>query len=224
MLLDLMETYGNGFQWVTADYTQDDIDAALSTAQRELMEETTVSSDFEVIVDFVLTANLGTFYLTDIPNTYRHLRLIMELRSTRSADGTEEAYVVFNSDDASANYDNAYHVVNLGNGVHSQGVTAGQNKGRVSNAATTSVSAVARHGTIEALIPDYASTDRAKQLSYKVWKPTMYAASLLTEGFIVWQTEDDPISQIAISPTSGANWLAGSRFTLYGLKGQAPPV
>lgn len=176
----------------------------------------------EVIADFILTANLSSFTFTDIPQTFRHLYIIAEARSARTADSVDSLLVVLNGDDSSSNYYNAHDNVNIGNGVQDQGANAGVNKGNIYRAIVTNTTSNTRYGHAEIRIEDYARTDRVKQIIYHGIQQA--GAWNRTDGAIEWGVSNAGITSISFETNSGSNLMAGSRFTLYGLRGQEPPV
>jgi len=156
------------------------------------------------------TASPITF--SSIPGTYRHLRLVIMARSTRSVV-TESILGRLNGDTGS-NYHFSMLLVNAGTTSHS--ATANQttmNLGVIAAASATS----GRAGSLIIDIPDYArttfhkmvfasetefvsdtNTDFAQRYSSNLWKNTA------------------AITSITILLTTGPNFLSGSTFTLYG--------
>jgi hypothetical protein len=219
LLLDLMEAYGFGFQWSTTEYTTDDVDAALATAQRELMEEAApVSSDYELIADVILASAGSYIQVADIPDTYRHLKLECQFKVAGTSETDEDMLIWFNGDDSSANYDYRFLRQRFSDGQVISGVTGSQDTGRLPYA-TMNETVTDDFSKIDMTILDYAAVDRRKGAAFQAFKTGGYSPAAVTHGLTRWNVADDPIDTIRFEHASGANLLAGCRVTLYGLKG-----
>jgi hypothetical protein len=171
-----------------------------------------------LIADSTLSSgDAANFDFTSIPATYKHLRLVLSLRSDRAAATNDDIGIRFNNDSGN-NYDYLMQFV-----VHSaalstaEGVTpvSAMRAGRAP--AATAVASDFAKLTIE--IPDYASTNINKDLSsigvYRTGTSSGQIINYQANGH--WRSAA-AISRITIFPITGTNWKQYSRATLYGMK------
>jgi hypothetical protein len=104
LLLDLLEAFGQSWRWMTEDYTKDDIDAALSAVQRELMQEATGGGAMQLIAAVTLDEDTATITLEDIPQDYAHLWLFASLRTNWSGQVVDYPLFWLNGDDSDNHY------------------------------------------------------------------------------------------------------------------------
>lgn len=160
-------------------------------------------------------SNSTSIDFADIPQTYRHLRLLAQVRGTNDASN-QSAHVLRFNDDDQANYDFQYNYFNgtggQGGGSYAAGVYIdlglGASGGSPANTATV----------LDISIPYYRGTTFYKQLrSSSGWQ---LAADVngqrvsLCHG--LWRSTS-AITKISLQFPSGPQWLAGSTASLYGL-------
>lgn len=165
---------------------------------------------FELISTQVLTGTASSISFSSIVGTYKHLQLRVTARADTSWDNTA-AYIRFNSDSGS-NY--AWHRLDgYGSGIGSSGV-ASQTAG-VAGYFSDSSSASGIYGVDIVDIYDYASTSKNKTL--RSLCGVVSSAKEIGLRSSLWASTA-AITSIYYAP-QGGSWVAGSRFSLYGVKG-----
>lgn len=165
----------------------------------------------------VLGADTASFDFTSITQTYRHLRLIMSLRSSVAA-GNEAVYVSYNTDVTAANYDSELLIVAgtvATNPAENRAAAAGRSVGwAIGNTGQANAFASG-----EVLLADYANTARMKvaQWMSSIWTARTAGAVAFVNGFSGWASVA-AISRITLTPAGGGNFKAGSSVDLYGIK------
>src|SRR5262245_18450979 len=174
---------------------------ALVTPDAVMISDTTLGSD-------------GTLDLTSIPATYKHLKLILNLRFGLAAVA-DEAAIQFNGDTGATQYRTA--------SIYNAGGSAGflQSGGTtrivVANLMAASNAAANIFTSMVIEIPDYASTTRQKN-AIGTFGPSSDGQTQVGTVSGGWKSTA-AINRIRIYPSNGGtNWKAGSRATLYGLK------
>lgn len=155
---------------------------------------------------------------SSIPQTYRHLKLVINGRFTFV---TTDGYLMmrFNGD-AGANYDVEQH---YGAGtVHSLAITYGLTAGRVIDMTGASASTATQIGAGEILIPHYSGSTFDKAWSSVMTSKWNTSGNSITSGTFggQWRSQA-PITQIdfLLDPAAGVgNLKAGSLFSLYGMR------
>lgn len=175
-----------------------------------------VGGEWTLIADSTLGADTASFSFTSIPGTFRHLALVLYLRSDRAAT-TDTVGMRFNNDTA-GNYDSYFVRADSAgptdSGVETFAGTSMNGGDCTGNTATANVFS-AHHF----LIPHYAQAVNNKcYVEQSAIKFGTGAGNLRVDhagGF--WRSAV-AITRIDLLPTSGgANWKSGSRATLYGL-------
>jgi hypothetical protein len=184
------------------------------------------------IVASSVTANLGAFdsiysnvvgvggssliEFSAIPGTYKHLRLHVMARSTRTDPGGDLLDIRFN--DATTGYYD--HVLRANNGV----LSADQNLNTQTHidvqrvAAATNSANVFTAFTID--IPDYTSGSKVKSLLTKsgVASDSDPTTNMATLGSAFWNSTA-AITKISIRTSYSLSFVQNSTFSLYGWKG-----
>lgn len=164
------------------------------------------------LFDTTLAAAAASIDTTAIPGGYSALMLVLVLRGDTAA-GSIDNLIRFNGD-TGANYDDiATRNNNAATGtVNDQAATSGE-LGQIVAATSTSNYA----STIQAMIPNYAGTAFFKTAVYISGHEVTPATPTMQSwtGAISWRSTG-PITQINVRPSAG-NYVAGSRFTIYGM-------
>lgn len=157
--------------------------------------------------------------ITNIPATFKHLKLIASLRSTRPpADISDVLGVRFNGD-IGANYSSLHFYI-----FHSSTIATSQTiSGTYASAAgvTAGGSPVGAFAGIEALIPDYLSTTKQKSINImaSVFSANSSGNPKFLQGFGQWLTIKEPVNRITLGLwNTGYSFALGSSYTLYGMK------
>lgn len=166
------------------------------------------------VFDSTLGAPAANFDINPIAGTFSHLLLVATLRTDKAASAVDEALMRINGD-SGANYSDQDIE---GSAAAAAAVAHGAVNFARLGWATGSTATANFFGSIVAYFPDYANTARAKTCE---WESTIYqalAAGNLNarKGGSIWSSTA-AITQITITSLATANFIAGSRVTLYGL-------
>lgn len=174
------------------------------------------TSGMEVIAETILGSAAASITFSSIPGTYRHLRLVYQLRSDRAGASTDVLLMRFNGD-TGANYDWIEQLGNNVTGSVSNGIGASSIRTANITGATAS-SGFAAGGTID--IPNYAGTDFSTNVEQAGgMKATNAAADIFTDRHSGFWRSAAAITSVTLLPSAGPNFIAGSTVTLYGIAG-----
>lgn len=168
---------------------------------------------FALLSDTLLAVDTASFDITGLDQTYKHLKLVAQLRGAEAAENV--APLVRFNNDSGANYKWTfiYTATNAGSAfatLESDGTTSARIGLCPANSADAG-SAV----TVEMLISSYAGTTFWKQLVYHGISSNISNVAHEFNGGGSWQSTA-AITRVTLLPDVG-NWLAGSRLTIYGL-------
>jgi len=170
--------------------------------------------DFQLIQDITLSAEGASFDFTNIPQSFKHLKLISYLRDKGS---TSIASVRFNND-SSAVYSS---LISYFRAVATLGTVEVINgtKGDIMSSAFDAGDIANIFRITETIIPDYTNTSNFKSWVGPAHAPYVGTASNVYIYFFGghWKSTA-AISRLTITEKAGANFMAGSRISLYGLK------
>lgn len=170
---------------------------------------------FELIKRTTATTTSASLSFTNIPQTYKDIKVFATIRSDISGNrGT--AAIAFNSDTNTANYKGYewyYEDGAMGGEFNNNNTSYTRNLGAVSGNTSDSN----QFGAIEIIIPNYANTT-----NYKVAYTSIAAPKNASTGYSYWDRgttwlSNSAINSIALSVNSN-NILSGSSIWLYGLK------
>lgn len=168
---------------------------------------------FELISTTILGSSATSVAFTSIPSTYKHLQIRASARTDRAL-GVDSFTLRLNSDSAN----NYYSHLLFGNGSAVTATSLGANNiiyaGRTTDSSNTA-NAFAQN-LVDIL--DYALTTKNKTIR------SLFGAD--TVGGYPWQgihsgvwNSTAAITRIDVLPGVGPNFVTGSRFSLYGIKG-----
>jgi len=166
---------------------------------------------YELIQTQVLTSSQSAVNFSSIPQTYKHLQLRTVVKSD---NGSSFDILLMRINGATSGY--SQHAL-YGDGgasqVYSSGAasTANIQVGWVNGSSTTGAFAPS---IIDIL--DYASTVKNKTVRSLSGTPTGLPRVFLYSGAYFSTTT---VSSLSFVSNYAANWVAGSRFSLYGIKG-----
>lgn len=155
----------------------------------------------------VTFSNLGTYSAT-----FRHLQIRGVARTDRAGTAADIITMIFNGDTAT-NYSDHY-LIGDGSGVSSSNATSQNNM--------EFATAYGATGTTNAFSPfvcdilDWSSTSKNKTIRTLSGQPTNYNQIGLYSG--LWRSTA-AITSITLDQIGGTNFVSGSRFSLYGIKG-----
>lgn len=191
-----------------------DIDGQLGPLLTLTATATGTSDAMVLIQSQVLAANSPTVTFTAIPQTYKHLLLLVTARSSTSATNATTG-LTFNNDSA-ADYD--WLRLNAVGGA--AGATATPTSSLIGTGPVPAATATANlAGAKEILIQRYSDTNFLKNCLFR--DVELYTLGTdgtynLHTGGGTWRSTA-AITRLDISETSGGNFLAGSSFDLYGI-------
>lgn len=170
--------------------------------------------NWELIEDKQLGSDTASFDFTSIPSGYKHLKLMVSARSTRSTGltTTDKVMLKFNNDTGSnyvarVQWSGGNEEQNTAGGVYHLSYIDGS--GSPSN----------WYSNFELTVFDYANTT-----TYKTWQSRgMQAATTGASQFYVFDgmgiyLSTSAISRITLTPNAGPNFKAYSRATLFGAR------
>lgn len=168
---------------------------------------------YNAIATATATGSSSTLLLSSIPNTYKHLRLEFNLRSSDSRNGGQSVSVYFNNI-TSAQYGK---LEIQGNANTTFSSFSQLSTSAIEGACTMNGSPSGLFSTNDWWIIDYANTSKAKSVLARGG----VAASGNTYSYYhtgIWNNTA-AISSIYLYEPSNLNWVAGSTATVYGIAG-----
>ncbi len=172
---------------------------------------------YESIASYNLSTTTSTVTFNSIPNTFKHLQLRITARSTRS-DGVDILNIYYNTDDGSTGTAYSQHLMGGSNAGTTTDNDLTYPRGNLHRLASNWLeSNVFTYFIIDIL--DYKETTKNKVLRYSSAYNSSSDGRVLT-GSTMWQNTS-AISTIKISGSIdyGTSFVAGSSFSLYGIKG-----
>ena len=166
-----------------------------------------------VLSNVTLTGTQTTISFTSIPSTYTHLVIVFQGRSNASGLATTGFRMTLNNDTGS-NYNGQY--VGGNNASAIAAIQSAAAFGYLGNMpAANATTGYSMSGSIE--IPNYAGTTFFKNALFQTTRDENGAgANMVTyRGHIVWKSTS-AINRLNLVPQYG-DFIAGSRFTLYGI-------
>lgn len=150
--------------------------------------------------------------LSVIPGTYNHLKLIA---SCQSSQGGYDTMAMRLNGDSGAHYDWGFF---FGGGTVDG--TSGANNATSAHLFFMTGTSDGRFTPSETLFADYADATKISKNPSGVWQrsDTVNGGSPITGTFGFSWNQTAAITSITYFPLSGANFVAGSTFTLYGLQ------
>ena len=186
-----------------------DLDEALAQV---VPPEETGGAGMELISESVLSSSAANFDLVDIPDTFRHLRLVAQLRCDKAA-ANAEVRVRFNGDTAAV-YDWEH---NFGAGVVEDSSGAAAVAFILAGYTTAASAAAGQAGLLDVAIPNYRGTTFEKRLlGNNAYFAGTTAADHTVQTVTGRRRTVDAVERITVFPDTG-NWIAGSVLSLYGL-------
>jgi hypothetical protein len=168
-------------------------------------------ASFVQLYDNIASGAIASWDVTGIPQTYNHLRIVLNARGDTAATLTE-THARFNGD-SSAIYDAQYLLTS--NTTIVAAATAALNKAQTGEIPAASATAD-KAGTVVSVIADYKSTTFQKTIiSDHGAMLDQTTAMRRAMNYGLWRSTA-AINQITVLPTAG-NFIAGSRLTIYGL-------
>jgi hypothetical protein len=155
----------------------------------------------------VLSSSATTITFASIAGTFDHLKLILSARSTGT--GTQEVFVQFNGDTGTNYRSDRENRFGYNGGV-------GQTKGVVGEAVNSSFAANFAAQT-QLLLPDYAATTFYKGYVATSNIPQSASPGSYTEQCSGVWLSTAAVTQIDITLTGGASFVAGTTASLYGI-------
>jgi hypothetical protein len=169
--------------------------------------------------DLISTTILGssaasvTFDVTGLGATYKHLQIRMTPRTDRASFSVDELYMRFNSDTGS-NY--ASHMLyGTGSSVGSLATTTQTYSRNLVGAGSTAPSSVFGAGVID-ILDAFSTTKNKTNRALTGALGSGENQIRLSSG--VWMSTSATTS-VSLGPVNGTNFVSGSRFSLYGIKG-----
>lgn len=165
------------------------------------------------IADSLLTGSVASFDFTAIPSYFAALRIVAYLRSDR-ATSPDQALLRFNGDSGN-NYLQEHLDIGGTGAVNGTGPAAAS--GVVCLYTAGANAGAGEFSTGEVVIPNYAVVAN-KKYGHIIGGDvrTGPGAEWFSDAFM-WSNTAAAINRVTLTPNAGANWVAGSRVTLYGM-------
>lgn len=165
----------------------------------------------------VLDMAAGSIDLTNIPQDYQHLVLWVSLLSSRTSSWGDTGCLRFNGDTGNqysyaATYLSPAGTVYYGNNL--VGYLSLPGYIPTSQGGNTYSRYVA-----QIVISEYKQTGMYRHVHYTGYAQATSTGHPSLSGGGVWTNTANAINQITLSPATGPNWVAGSAYALYGIKG-----
>jgi len=183
------------------------------------------ASDYELISTTVLGSTTAsvTFNVSALSSTYKHLQLRITARNAWSAPSGTVAYganalVRFNGDATSGNYRSHYVEGNTASGMLSgdYGTISGAYIPDLGGVWDSTIANVYSAGVVDILDPFSATKNKTLRTFYGNIKAGQGRVGLNSTA---WFSTAAVTSIVVSEDGSGGGYKAGSRFSLYGLKG-----
>lgn len=174
----------------------------------------TASGAYELIESQILTGTASNIAFVSIPQTYKHLQLRI-VSKTNSAGNSDRVALRFNNDSGTSSY-SAHWIIGEGGSMVSQYSGATENKADFGVTATSNTASSFGVSVVDIL--DYTSTSKFKtfrSLSGLTSSTSSSSTIRLVSGLY---RNTSAVSRLDIVNYS-VNYIAGCRFSLYGIKG-----
>jgi hypothetical protein len=170
-----------------------------------------------LISETELGASAASVTFSSIPGTYRSLLIVVQARTDKAASDADTVNVRFNGDTGN-NYDRL--AVVFGNSATSYGPSRASSSMLSVAMAEASGSRASNFAPALMFAPDYAATDREKWLqvlnSPRFGDVAADSDVLLRIAAGRWRSSS-AVTSITFLPNTGTNFVADSKFTLYGV-------
>ena len=176
----------------------------------------TVSTSFDSIATTTLSSTSSTITFSSIPSTYKHLQIRYIARnSAANTDGYQA--IQFNGDSTNGNYYFYHFLEGVGTSVSvsSGGTNAGILAGR--NAGASATSGVFGAGIIDIL--DYTNTNKNTVVRVLTGSDNNGSGNVLDLSSGFWLNTAAVTSISLVAGLGGYNFVSGTQFALYGIKG-----
>lgn len=194
---------------------QDFYDQGVTAADLlDLVVNPATGGDLELIGHQVLASPAASVVFSSIPATYQHLKAVIQGRSAR-VNTTEDLLMRLNAD-TGANYD--YQMVNGANTTVTGLAGTGQTSAAVGNLPAANATA----NNAGQCIVDIAGYTSALFKTYHSRSIDVYgttAGDKLVQNVGGLYRSTTAISTVTFILSAGSNFVAGSMFSLYGMKG-----
>lgn len=169
----------------------------------------------ELISTTILGSTSSTISFTSVPQTYKHLELRITAAVNANIQSSTTIRFRFNADTGLSSKYAYHHLYGNGSSVPSDSTTS-QSGAVLNGFGDTSVANIWGAGVISIL--DYTNTSKYKTLRGLIGtvNTTYYKRIGLASG--LWQ-DTAAITDVTLTEPNGYGWIAGSRFSLYGIKG-----
>jgi hypothetical protein len=165
-----------------------------------------------MLYDSTLGASAASFDVSSLPSGYKHLRIVLSGRSDRAA--ADDGVLIRFNNDSGANYDRTTTFSSAGASPTSAHATS-QTELWFGDVAGASAAAGAI-GMVVCDIPDYGGTTFWKMMKFLAG--TGGTTFFNEMGMGSWKSTS-AINRVTIFPTTGPNFVAGTRLTIYGVDG-----
>jgi hypothetical protein len=169
---------------------------------------------YALISTTILGSNTASVTLSSIPATYKHLRLIITGRSSFANTGTSNVFMRMNGDSSSSYW---HHLLEVqSSSAYNSNPGSTQTQARIGITSQNNTTA-GYWGGIQLEMPDYTSTNKYRVARVSSRMDTDTGTAFMDYGSALY------LSTAALSSMTfyldQGDWLAGSRFSIYGMSG-----
>lgn len=173
-------------------------------------------ASFELISTTILGTSQSSVTFSSIPSGYTHLQIRMTSRTDESgATYNDSGFIELNGDTTNGNY-NAHYLSANGSGVN-----ASYTGGKIGSIRTlaTSLNSASNYASHVIDLTDYTNVNKYKTVRvFSGQINSQFGSFGIAQTSLLWMNTS-AVNSIKLAPNSGSNWVAGSRFSLYGIKG-----
>ena len=174
------------------------------------------AGSYELIESYILGSSQSSVSFSSLgtySTTYKHLQIRYALRGDRASDA--EGIICRLNGDSGNNYAN-HQLFGNGSSVGSGAQTSTSSLELNYTSAATTTANVFGSGVMDFLDAFSTTKNKTRRVSYSMGVHSGFSGVYLISG--VWMNTS-AITSIAFTPQFGSNWVTGSRFSLYGIKG-----
>lgn len=168
-----------------------------------------------------LSSSAASVTISNIPQTYKTLMLVVSARTNSSAQPYDDYIITVNNDTSgvygSTGKYNSRTILGEGSGTPSSSSATNAVPAYWNNAVVANTATANTFGVTNFVFPNYTSTTANKVFSGDAVAENNATAGQLTFGAFLW-ANTNALTSLKLAPNNGTAFVSGSTFSLYGLK------